>query len=148
MKYLPKRGRFSYCPQQIHRWAVWGVTRGGYGHGRKLLRLVAGIYESLVTPEHWGLATRDIHHTLGAAHGALLITDGEGRSVLRLTLPLEAGTSYLEYYQRLDYVLAAVEKGPVGVVRTGSELTDPRNIENFTTIGPARMKATMVWSSV
>ncbi len=55
----------------------------------------------------------------------------KGDPSLSSTLPLEAGTSYLEYYQRLDYVLAAVEKGPVGVVRTGSELTDPRKHREF-----------------
>ena len=47
------------------------------------------------------------------------------------TLPLEAGKSYTEYYHRLDYVLTAVERGPVGVMRTGSELTDPKKHREF-----------------
>src|SRR5262249_45714376 len=34
----------------------------------------------------------------------------------------EAANSYAEHYSGLDHVLAAVEQGPVGVVRTGDEL--------------------------
>ena len=44
---------------------------------------------------------------------------------------MEAGKSYTEHYHRLDYVLTAVETGPVGVVRTGSELTDPQKHREF-----------------
>jgi DNA-binding CsgD family transcriptional regulator len=95
-------------------------------------RLVADIYESAVTPQHWEAAIRDIHQTLGASHGALLVADAAaGRSVVSCTLPAEAGTSYVEHYHRLDYVLAAVEEGPIGVVRTGSELTDPKRHREF-----------------
>ena len=46
------------------------------------------------------------------------------------TLPVKAAQSYAEYYHRIDHVLAAVEKGPVGTVRTASELILPhRNTE-------------------
>jgi DNA-binding CsgD family transcriptional regulator len=94
-------------------------------------RLVARIYAAAVTPELWEAAVRDIHRTVGGAHGALLVNDGVSRSIIVATAPAEAGKSYAEYYHRLDYVLAAVEKGPVGAVRTGSELTDPPKHREF-----------------
>jgi DNA-binding CsgD family transcriptional regulator/PAS domain-containing protein len=96
-------------------------------------RLVSGIYAAAVTPAHWEQAIRDIHHTLGGTHAALLTADGANRSMISGTLAVEAGKSYTEYYHQLDYVLASVEQGAVGVVRTGSELTDPRKHREFHT---------------
>jgi DNA-binding CsgD family transcriptional regulator len=96
-------------------------------------RLVSGVYAAAVTPLHWEGAIRDIHRALGGTHAALLTTDGANRSTISGTLAIEAGKSYTEYYHQLDYVLAAVEKGPVGVVRTGSELTEPRKHREFHT---------------
>ena len=43
-------------------------------------------------------------------------------SIDNSTIPARAAQSYAEYYYQLDYVLQAVERGPVGVVRTGTEL--------------------------
>ncbi len=94
-------------------------------------RLVSGIYTAAVTPQHWEPAIRDIHHTVGGTHAALLTTNGANRSMISGTLAIEAGKSYTEYYHRLDYVLTAVERGPVGVIRTGSELTDPQKHREF-----------------
>jgi DNA-binding CsgD family transcriptional regulator len=46
------------------------------------------------------------------------------------TIPVEALESYEHYYHQLDYVLAAVQAGPVGAVRTGAEVVVPnRNAE-------------------
>jgi DNA-binding CsgD family transcriptional regulator/PAS domain-containing protein len=83
-------------------------------------RLVSGIYAAAVTPQHWRMAVRDIHRTLGGTDSGLF--SDHGRWSVQNTVPVEAAQSYAEYYHRLDRVLAAVERGPVGAVRTGSEL--------------------------
>ena len=85
-------------------------------------RLVTGVYAAAVTPQHWQVAIRDIHRTIGGTGGSLLLGDGAGWSFQSSTLPLAALESYATHYAALDYALAAVEKGPVGVVRTGPEV--------------------------
>jgi DNA-binding CsgD family transcriptional regulator/PAS domain-containing protein len=86
-------------------------------------RLVSGVYAAAVTPQHWQLAIRDIHRTMGGTGGSLLVGDPRGVSFQNSTLPAEALQAYIQRdYHRLDYVIAAVEKGPVGVVRTGPEI--------------------------
>jgi DNA-binding CsgD family transcriptional regulator len=52
----------------------------------------------------------------------LLLADGSGRSIKSASLPSEAQTAYLEYYRQIDYVLDAVEKGPVGLIQSGQPL--------------------------
>ncbi len=85
-------------------------------------RLVAAIYAAPVASQPWQDALRDIHRTLGGIVGGLLMTDGATWSLDNSTLPEGAAQSYAEHYYRLDRVLAAVERGPAGAVRTGSEL--------------------------
>ncbi len=85
-------------------------------------RLVSGVYAAAVTPQHWQLAIRDIHRTIGGTGGSLLLGDGAVWSFQNSTLPEAALKSYAEHYAPLDYAIAAVEKGPVGVVRTGPEI--------------------------
>jgi DNA-binding CsgD family transcriptional regulator/PAS domain-containing protein len=98
-------------------------------------RLVSGIYAAAVTPQHWELAIRDIHRTLGATGGSLLMADERGLVHPELdpsNLPVGAADSYAEHFSRLDHVVAAVKEGPVGAVRTGTELIDPyRNSEFY-----------------
>jgi DNA-binding CsgD family transcriptional regulator len=95
-------------------------------------RLVSGIYAAAVTPHHWESAIRDIYHTMGGTFGTLVTADGAVWSILDSTIPVAAVTSYAEHYSCLDHVLAAVEKGPVGAVRTGIELVAPyRNSEFY-----------------
>jgi DNA-binding CsgD family transcriptional regulator/PAS domain-containing protein len=95
-------------------------------------RLVSGIYAAAVTPQHWEAAIREIHCTVGGIGAALAMADGGVWSILDSTIPVEAAQSYEEYYHRLDHVLATVEKGPVGLVRTGSQLVIPyRNSEFY-----------------
>ena len=95
-------------------------------------RLVSGIYAAAVTPEHWEVAIREIHRTLGGTAGSLVMADRAVWSILDSTLPVAAVTSYAEHYCHLDHVLAAVKKGPVGAVRTGTELVAPyRNSEFY-----------------
>jgi DNA-binding CsgD family transcriptional regulator len=83
-------------------------------------RLVSGIYTAAVTPQHWRMAIKEICETLGGNHAGLF--SGRESSALRNTVPNEAGQSYAEYYHRLDRVLAAVERDPIGVVQTGTKL--------------------------
>jgi DNA-binding CsgD family transcriptional regulator/PAS domain-containing protein len=83
-------------------------------------RLVSGIYAAATAPQHWQMAMREIHCAVGGTNSGLF--SDHGTSSLQNTVPREAIQSYAEYYYRLDGVLAAVERGPVGEVRTGSEL--------------------------
>jgi DNA-binding CsgD family transcriptional regulator/PAS domain-containing protein len=85
-------------------------------------RLVAGIYAAPVASQRWQEALREIHRALGGIVGGLLMADGADWSLDNSTLPAGAAHSYAEYYYRLDRVLEAVERGPAGVLRTGSEL--------------------------
>ena len=85
-------------------------------------RLVSGVYAAAVTPQHWGLALREIHRVLGGTGGGLLMADGADWSIDNSTIPAQAAQTYAEYYYQLDYVLEAVERGPVSAVRTGTEL--------------------------
>jgi DNA-binding CsgD family transcriptional regulator len=85
-------------------------------------RLVSGIYAAAVTPQHWLGAIAQVSRAVGATGGGMLIADGTTRSIINAAVPLEARSRYGEYYRHLDYVLAAVETGPVGLIRSGSEL--------------------------
>jgi DNA-binding CsgD family transcriptional regulator/PAS domain-containing protein len=85
-------------------------------------RLVAGIYTAAVTPAHWEPALRDICRALDGTTGGLPTANGAVWSIQDSALPAGAAESYAEYYGQLDRVLDAVEKGPVGAVRTGTEL--------------------------
>ena len=94
-------------------------------------RLVSGIYNAAVTPEHWEAAIREIHRALDGTGGSLCMADGAVWSIHNSILPAGAAKSYAEHYCRLDHVLAAVEKGPVGAVRTGTELVAPYRKSEF-----------------
>ena len=85
-------------------------------------RLVSGIYAAAVTPQHWQLAIRDVVGTLDGTGGGLIFADASSRWQVGPILAPEATKSYAEHYGRIDHVLAAVEKGPVGAMRTGDEL--------------------------
>jgi DNA-binding CsgD family transcriptional regulator len=86
-------------------------------------RLVSGIYAAALTPQQWGPAMRVVQHTFdGSNASGLLMSDGSAWSIDNSTLPPRIAQSYEEYYYRLDRVLAALEQGPVGAVRTGTEL--------------------------
>ena len=74
---------------------------------------------------------REIHRTMGGTGGSLLIADGAIWSIQTSTIPERARESYAEHYCRLDHVLASVENGPVGAVRTGTELVAPNRKSEF-----------------
>ena len=92
-------------------------------------RLVAGVYTAAVTPEYWQEAIRDIQHALGGTGGGMFISPEH--AVWSIEVHEAVATSYTEYYGRLDHVLVTVAKGPVGAVRTGSELIAPNRHTEF-----------------
>ena len=94
-------------------------------------RLVSGIYAAATAPQHWERALRDIHHTMGGTGGALMMADGAIWSVQNSVPSEELIQSYAQHYARLDHVLATVVQGPVGVVRTGTELIHPYQDTEF-----------------
>jgi DNA-binding CsgD family transcriptional regulator len=85
-------------------------------------RLVAGLYRSAVSPDELVPALDDIRCAAGAVGGGLSFADGTSRRLVNVHVPAEAIASYGAYYRHLDYVVGAVETGPVGLVRSGSEL--------------------------
>ena len=106
-------------------------------------RLVSGVYAAAVTPQHWDTAIREIQHVLDATGGALLIPDGP--SWYTSTLSVESNQAYRKYYYQLDRVAAAAERGPVGVVRTGTELMPlVRNSEFYDWLRPINIDDALV----
>jgi DNA-binding CsgD family transcriptional regulator/PAS domain-containing protein len=95
-------------------------------------RLVSGIYAAAVTPQRWESAVADIQRALDGNTSALLIPEGPAaRRYLATTLNIDARDSYAEYYCHLDYAIAAVDAGPVGAVRTWTELVEPKKNSEF-----------------
>ena len=84
-------------------------------------RLVSGVYAAAVTPQHWEATIREVHRTMGGLGASLCMADGAIWSIQNTSMPEHAAKSYSEHFCRIDPVLAAVEKGPVGAVRTGNE---------------------------
>src|SRR5947199_4135136 len=96
-------------------------------------RLVSGVYAAAVTPQHWEATIREVHRTMGGLGGSLCMADGAIWSIQNTSMPEHAAKSYSEHFCRIDPVLAAVEKGPVGAVRTGNELVVPNRKSEFYT---------------
>jgi DNA-binding CsgD family transcriptional regulator len=88
-------------------------------------RLVSGIYSAAMTPEQWDVTMADIGRAFDGSSAALVITDGKTRTLKHADIPPDAATNYADHFARLDHVLSAVETGPVGAVRTGTELMWP-----------------------
>jgi DNA-binding CsgD family transcriptional regulator len=106
-------------------------------------RLIAGVYAAAVTPQHWEAAIREISHVLDGTGGALFIPDGA--PWYNSTLPVESSQIYRTYYHRFDRVLDALEKGPVGAVRTGTELMPlVRNSEFYDWLRPVNIDDALV----
>jgi DNA-binding CsgD family transcriptional regulator len=93
--------------------------------------LVSGIYSAATAPERWEGAIREIHRSLGGSGASLLRGGGAVWSFHQSTIPAEALESYAQHYYRCDYVLAALQDGPVGVVRTGAEVVVPNRNGEF-----------------
>jgi DNA-binding CsgD family transcriptional regulator len=85
-------------------------------------RMVTAIHAAAITPEHWIDAMTVVRQALNSTGSAMVIAEGASRSVKCASIPAEAMQSYLDYYRNVDYVLDAVEHGPVGLVRGGKPL--------------------------
>jgi DNA-binding CsgD family transcriptional regulator len=85
-------------------------------------RIVAGVYDAALDPDRWIEALAEIRHVLDATSSGLIVADGTTRAVLSASLAPEAKAVYSEHYCEVDHVLADVEGGPVGLIRSGSEL--------------------------
>jgi DNA-binding CsgD family transcriptional regulator/PAS domain-containing protein len=92
-------------------------------------RLVAAIYAAGVNSDLWIPTLEDLQRVLGGTGAGLLVTDGSNRSGAMLNP--EAAKTYAEHYSAMDHVLAAVERGPVGVVRSETELLGPNPRSEF-----------------
>lgn len=87
--------------------------------------LVSRVYTAAAAPDYWEQALHDVHQCLGGISAALCSPSGPVWSIENSNLPADAVQSYAEHYCHLDHVLDAVQLGPVGVIRTGSELINP-----------------------
>lgn len=85
-------------------------------------RIVSAIHAAAITPQHWIGAMEAARATFASTSAALITADGESRVINSAFLPLEAERAYRAHYRRVDYVLDAVEHGPVGLVRSGEAL--------------------------
>ena len=88
-------------------------------------QLVVDVYEAALTPAGWPTALDNITHAVDATGCGLVVAGPDSRTPLCATLPDEAVGSYRAHYRDVDYVLADVESGPVGVVRSGPEVIEP-----------------------
>jgi DNA-binding CsgD family transcriptional regulator len=77
-------------------------------------RLVSGVHAAALTPQRWESALDEIRRALGGTAGALCEAAGGVWTIRATTAPADVGKTYAERYQRLDYVLAGVENGPLG----------------------------------
>lgn len=88
-------------------------------------RIVLTVYQAALCPANWPGVMAEISDALDATGCALITTAGPNRGPKCASIPTEARDSYRDYYCNVDYVLEAVEAGPVGVLRTGPEVIDP-----------------------
>ena len=94
-------------------------------------KMVSAVYACAVEPARMDESITTVYQTLGAKGGALLVSDGAVRTQVAAVLPADAAQTYRQHYWRVDHVLDDVEAGPVGVVRTGSELMAPNHRSEF-----------------
>ena len=85
-------------------------------------RIVSAVHAAAITPAHWIAAMEAIRSSFGSTSAALITADGASRVINSAYLPEDAERTYSEHYHRVDYVLDAVEHGPVGLIRSGEPL--------------------------
>ncbi|MBO0681490.1 helix-turn-helix transcriptional regulator [Mycolicibacterium sp. S2-37] len=104
-------------------------------------RLVSAVHAAAVEPEHWVSAMADVSRVCGATGGGIILSDGVTRSVKSASIPPDALQPYMSHYHRVDYVLEAVERSPVGLVHSGKALIelDPRSEFNADWMRPHHM---------
>jgi DNA-binding CsgD family transcriptional regulator len=110
---------------------LWRVGDAGVVSVDDFSKMVSAVYACAVEPARMDESITTIYQTLGAKGGALLVAHGAVRNQIAAVLPADAAQTYRQYYWRVDHVLDDVEAGPVGVVRTGSELMTPDHRSEF-----------------
>jgi DNA-binding CsgD family transcriptional regulator len=85
-------------------------------------QLVSSIYHAALHPEDWPAAMTQTAAAFGADGAGLIIADGVSRRRQCASIPEDAVRDYDQYYRHIDYVLEAVESGPVGLVCGGQPL--------------------------
>ena len=85
-------------------------------------RIVSSVHASAIDPGNWIVALAEIRRVLDAMSCALIVAEGASRSVMSASLAPEVREIYSSQYSQLDHVLADVESGHVGLVRSGTEL--------------------------
>ncbi|MEZ0054453.1 DNA-binding CsgD family transcriptional regulator [Mycobacterium sp. MAA66] len=101
------------------------VAVGEFSH------LVSSIYHAAIHPEDWPAAMVKTAEVFGADGAGLVMADGISRRRQCASIPDEAIRDYDQYYRHIDYVLEAVESGPVGLVRGGQPLAALRPDAEF-----------------
>lgn len=76
-------------------------------------------------------ALADVGQILDATGCAVILGGETTRSVMVSTVPPEARDNYVAYYHTMDYVLDAVETGPVGLIRGGQALVALKRNSEF-----------------
>lgn len=94
-------------------------------------RVVSEIHASSICPDNWPMALAEVRRVLEAEGCAILVGRGTDRSLMCGALEAEARKRYVEHYYAVDYVLDAVENGPIGVVRGGRELVALQHNSEF-----------------
>ncbi len=87
-------------------------------------RIVGEIYAAALTPDDWATPLTDIRDSVGAVAGGLVVGENEDREIKSTSLPDEVRDEYAAHYRTIDYVLADVERGPIGLARDGAQLVD------------------------
>ncbi|KAA0102473.1 LuxR family transcriptional regulator [Mycolicibacterium sp. P1-18] len=104
-------------------------------------RLVSTIHDAAVTPDHWNAAMTAVRASVGGISAGLIIAENGTRDIKSANLAPDARQAYLDYYRGCDYVLDAVEHGPVGATHTGAALIalNPRSEFNNDWMRPHHM---------
>ncbi|MGH3644465.1 MAG: helix-turn-helix transcriptional regulator [Mycobacterium sp.] len=85
-------------------------------------RIVSAIHAAAITPHHWIEAMEAVRGTFGSTSAGMITVDGTSRVINSAYLPPDAERTYRDHYRSIDYVLDAVEHGPVGLIRGGEPL--------------------------
>lgn len=84
--------------------------------------MVSAIHAAAIDPEHWVAAMAAVRETLHSRAAGMILAEESSRVIKSASLPEAAQVSYSDHYRQIDYVLDAVEHGPVGLIRGGEQL--------------------------
>ena len=104
-------------------------------------RIVSAIYAAATTPDTWLTAMSEARSAFASETAGLIGASAGSRSPQSASLAPDAYQSYRDHYRHIDYVLEAVERGPVGLVHSGGPLValNPKSEFNVDWMRPNRM---------